>query len=113
MSMSANIAGELAMLVRNVPFQHLYAGTLPLWFLVLALFLPRLALFLGWLQGFRFPVLFPAPFLVDAIFWLLLPRVLVLLMIYAREGISTWFGIHLLAALLVYGTGSHRFANRG
>ena len=99
-------------LLRVVPLQRLAAGALPLWFLVLALFLPRLAIFLGWLQGFRFPMLFPAPLLVDAVFWLLLPRVLVLLMIYTREGISGWFGIHLLAALVVYGTGSHRFANR-
>ena len=100
-------------LLRSAPLERLTSGLLPLWFLVLALFLPRLALFLGWLQGFHFPTLFPAPLLVDAIFWLLLPRVLVLLMIYARQGLSIWFGIHLVTALLVYGTGSHRFANRG
>jgi len=99
-------------LLRSAPLQHFYAGVLPLWFLVLALFLPRVALFLGWLQGFHFPTLFPAPLLVDTVFWLLLPRVLVLMMIYTRECLSIWFGIHLLAALLVYGTGSHRFANR-
>ena len=95
-------------LLRAAPLLHLSTGVLPLWFLVLALFLPRVALFLGWLQEFRFPMPFP----VDAVFWLLLPRVLVLIMIYTRQGLSNWFWIHLLVALLVYGAGSHRVVNR-
>ena len=86
-----------------------FAGSvLPFWFLLLALFVPRVALFLAWLEAFRFPVPFP----VDAVFWILLPRVLVLMMIYTRQGLDTWFLIHLLAGLLVYAGGSHQVITR-
>ena len=75
--------------------------TLPLWFLVFALFLPRVALFLLWLEGattaFHLHGIFP---LLVAI---LLPRVLVLYLIYLDQGISLWFVIHLVAAVLVWG----------
>ena len=96
------------LLFRTAPLLRFSTGLLPLWFLVLALFLPRVALFLGWLQEFRFPIPFP----IDAVFWLLLPRVLVLIMIYTRQGLDLWFWVHLLAALVVYGAGSHRVVNR-
>ncbi len=96
------------LLLRTAPLLRFSTGLLPLWFLVLALFLPRVALFLGWLQEFRFPIPFP----IDAVFWLLLPRVLVLIMIYTRQGLDLWFWVHLLAALVVYGAGSHRVVNR-
>jgi hypothetical protein len=74
---------------------------LPLWFLVFALFLPRVALFVLWLGGpiaaFRLHGLLP---LLFAIF---LPRILVLYLIYLDQGISLWFIIHLVAALMVWG----------
>ena len=96
------------LLLRTSPLLRLSTTVLPLWFLVLALFLPRVALFLGWLQEFRFPMQFP----VDAVFWLLLPRVLVLIMIYTRQGLDNWFWVHLLVALLVYAGGSHQVVSR-
>ena len=98
-----------AALLRHAPGLGLYTATvLPFWFLLLALFVPRVALFLGWLEAFRFPVPFP----VDAVFWLLLPRVLVLMMIYTRQGIDIWFLLHAVAALLVYAGGSHQVVTR-
>ena len=75
---------------------------------MLAIFLPRVAIFIEWFQGFRFPIPWPG----NAIVWLLLPRLLVLLTIYTRMGIGTWFWIHLLAALLAYAGGSREVIRR-
>ena len=74
---------------------------LPLWFLVFALFLPRIALLVAWLQTTLVP--FHLVGLIPLLFWALLPRVLVLYVIYLDQGLSTWFLIHLLAALLIWG----------
>ena len=74
---------------------------LPLWFLIFALFLPRIALLVLWLETpltyFHLHGIIP---LLVAIF---LPRVLVLYMIYMDQGISLWFVIHLVAAVMVWG----------
>ena len=80
--------------------------TLPLWFLIFALFLPRVALFVLWLQmpltPFHLHGFLP---LVVAVF---LPRVLVLYLIYLDQGISLWFIIHLVAALATwFGSGGY------
>ena len=99
---------EIVALLRPERVLRSYGSVLPFWFLLLALFLPRVALFLAWLEAFRFPVPFP----VDAVFWLVLPRVLVLMIIYTRQGLDIWFLIHLLAALLVYAGGSHQVVTR-
>jgi hypothetical protein len=74
---------------------------LPLWFLIFALFLPRIALLVLWLETPRsyFHLHGILPLLV-AIF---LPRLLVLYLIYLDQGISLWFIIHLVAALMVWG----------
>lgn len=87
---------------------------LPLWFLVFALFLPRIALLVAWFQGVLqgVPVSFHLQGLIPALFWLLLPRVLVLYLIYVDQGIHLWFWIHLLAALLVWGGSGHRLSRR-
>jgi len=83
---------------------------LPLWFLVLALFLPRLSLFLMYLQHppGQFQIVIN---IVPLVFWLLLPRVFVLYVIYIDQGVSLWFIIHLLAAIGVFG-GSGRYHSR-
>ena len=85
---------------------------LPLWFLVLSLFVPRVALFLAWLSHWRFPLnpLF-AP-LVGPILWIFLPRLLVLTLIFLSQGVSLWFLLHLLVAFGVFGYGGHRTVNR-
>ena len=71
---------------------------LPIWFLVLALILPRLSLFIGWFQGWTFPVPQPG----SAFCWFFLPRLLVLMMLYTAQGFSPWFWIHLAALLIVW-----------
>ena len=76
--------------------------TLPLWFLIFALFLPRLG---GPITPFQLHGILP---LLFAIF---LPRILVLYLIYMDQGISLWFIIHLVAALMVWG-GSGRYSTR-
>ncbi|HEY0785999.1 MAG TPA: hypothetical protein VGD62_09015 [Acidobacteriaceae bacterium] len=79
----------------------------PLWFLVLSLFLPRVALFLGWFEGWYLG----APDLVAGVLWLLLPRLLVLIIVYSLQGVGLWFLVHLLAALVTW-TGSTGFYHR-
>ena len=75
--------------------------TLPFWFLVFALFLPRVALAVAWIQGALNP--FGLHGLLPLIGAILLPRVLILYLIYMDQGLSLWFAIHLIVALLVWG----------
>jgi hypothetical protein len=78
--------------------------TLPTWFLVVALFLPRIALFTGWINEWVFRVPQPA----SALLWFFLPRILVLITIYDVMGTCAWFWIHLVVAILTYVSfGSH------
>jgi hypothetical protein len=72
---------------------------IPLWFLVLSLFLPRLSLFIGWIHMWWFFV--PQPW--AAVLWAFLPRVLVLVFIHAHRGFDLWFWIHLATAVVVWG----------
>src|ERR1700761_2832694 len=60
---------------------------IPIWFLVLSLFLPRLSLFIGWIHMWWFFV--PQPW--AAVLWAFLPRVLVLIFIHAHRGFDIWF----------------------
>ena len=78
---------------------------LPLWFLVFSLVLPRIALLVYWVQaGF-------APFHLRG--WLaivagvILPRLLVLYLIYVDQGISFWFVIHAITAIVVWAAGGN------
>lgn len=82
---------------------------LPLWFLVFALFLPRVSLFLMWLQGSLLP--YNLLGIVPLLFAILLPRLLVLYLIYLDQGISLWFIVHLVVALMVWG-GSGNYHSR-
>lgn len=83
---------------------------LPLWFLVFALFLPRVALLVAWLQGGLVP--FHLHRLVPLLFAIILPRVLILFLIFVDQGLSLWFLIHLVVALLVWGGGGHQMQRR-
>jgi hypothetical protein len=83
---------------------------LPLWFLVFALFLPRVAMVVAWLQGVLVP--FHLVGIVPPLFWLLLPRILVLYLIYVDQGLTLWFIVHFVAALLVWGGGGHQMSRR-
>ena len=80
---------------------ELILHNLPLWFLVFSLFLPRVALAIAWLQGVLVP--FHLGGIVPLVIAVLLPRVLILYMIYTDQGLSLWFLIHLVAAVVVWG----------
>jgi hypothetical protein len=85
--------------------------TLPLWFLVFSLFLPRIALAVYWLESAVLP--FHLHGWLPLIVAILLPRVLVLYLIYLDQGVSLWFVIHLVTAVLVWGgSGSYHSRRR-
>jgi hypothetical protein len=42
------------------------------------------------------------------VIWVMLPRVLVLILIHAHQGFSSWFWIHLIVALMVWGGSGHK-----
>jgi hypothetical protein len=88
----------------------LVSHLLPFWFLVFALFLPRIALVVAWFYGVLIP--FHLHGWIPLVFAILLPRVLVLFLIYVDQGISLWFLIHLVVAVLVWGGGGHRYTRR-
>jgi hypothetical protein len=83
---------------------------LPLWFLVFSLFLPRIALVVAWLQGVLIP--FHLQGLLPLLVAILLPRALVLYLIYLDQGISLWFLIHLVVAIAVWSGGGHQIQRR-
>ena len=84
--------------------------TLPLWFLVFSLFLPRVSLLLLWLDGSTLP--FHLHGLLPLIAAVLLPRLLVLWMIYLDQGVSLWFVIHLVAMVLAWGGSGGYYSRR-
>ena len=88
----------------------LVINRLPLWFLVFALFLPRLAMVVSWFQGGLTP--FHLHGIIPLLLWAFLPRVLVLFLIYVDQGLSLWFVIHLVVALLVWGGSGGYHARR-
>ena len=109
--MSAGLA-MLAVMQHTTQFDlTLIVHRLPIWFLVFSLFLPRLAMVVAWFQGLLVP--FHLRGLLPPLVWLFLPRVLVLYLIYVDQGLSLWFLIHLVAAVLVWGgSGSYHSRRR-
>ena len=86
--------------------------TLPLWFLVLSLFLPRICIVIAWLQH-SMPTYVPATVnLVQIIAALLIPRILILFWIYQDQGIGLWFLIHAVALLFAWGGGGSSYVRR-
>ncbi len=83
--------------------------TLPFWFLILALFLPRLSVAILWFEDALHH--FHLHGLLPPILWLILPRALVLYLIYIDQGIGFWFILHLIAAVMMWG-GSGRYHAR-
>jgi hypothetical protein len=108
--MSAGLAVFAAAVQHTLQFNlDLVIHRLPLWFLVFSLFLPRLTMVIAWFQGTLIP--FHLQGIIPPLFWLFLPRVLILYLIYVDQGLSLWFIIHLVVALLVWG-GSGRYHTR-
>lgn len=83
---------------------------LPFWFLVFSLFLPRVSLVVAWIQGVLLP--FHLVGWVPLVVAIVLPRALVLYLIYLDQGTSLWFVIHLVVALLVWLGGGHTYRSR-
>lgn len=111
--MIATVLAGGAMMLGMVEKQFtltLVSHQLPFWFLVFALFLPRISLVVAWFQGVLIP--FHLQGIIPLLFAILLPRVLVLFLIYVDQGLSLWFLIHLVVALLVWGGGGHQFRRR-
>ena len=81
---------------------------LRLWFLILALFLPRVSLIIGYFSGMLLPFNFHG--WVPPTLGVLVPRVLVLVMIFQDRGFSLWLVVHGIAMALVYmaAGGGHR-----
>mgnify|MGYP001235124275 FL=1 len=80
-------------------------------FLVLSLFLPRLALVVYWFLG-----MIPfntVPFFGDVLLTIFLPRVLVIIFIVQNLGTeSPWFWIHLIVGIGVYIFGGNKARKR-
>ena len=73
---------------------------LPLWFLVLALFLPRVSLVLAYFAGDLAPYALHG--WIPPALAVIVPRVLVLLLIFQDRGFSPWLLVHALVMVLVY-----------
>jgi len=85
---------------------------IPLWFLVLSLFLPRICIFVAWLQH-SMPAFIPSTVgIIPVIVALLVPRLLILFWIYTDQGITIWFLLHVIALLMAWGGGGHRYYRR-
>ncbi|MBW4037297.1 MAG: hypothetical protein HIU91_00220 [Acidobacteria bacterium] len=93
---------------------HLNLAThaIPLWFLVLSLFLPRICIVLAWLQHSMTQFIPSTVGLIPAIVALLIPRLLILYWIYTDLGIGLWFLLHVIALLIAWGGGSQRVYTR-
>ncbi|HEX3572786.1 MAG TPA: hypothetical protein VHU44_18360 [Acidobacteriaceae bacterium] len=74
--------------------------TLPLWFLVFSLLLPRLALLVYWLQNEVTP--FHVNGWIPLAAGIVLPRALVMYLIYVDQGLSLWLLVHAVVALVVW-----------
>lgn len=85
---------------------------IPLWFLVLSLFLPRICIVVAWFQHSMTPFIPPSVNLIEIIVAILVPRILILFWIYQDQGITIWFLLHVIALIIAYGGGSRRVITR-
>jgi len=75
---------------------------LPLWFLIVALFIPRIALLCAWLERDLVPFHLGMGW-VPPILALVVPRILILVLIYRDQGLSGWFLVHAIVMVMVWG----------
>jgi hypothetical protein len=80
------------------------------WFLVLALFVPRITLLIAYLTHGIPPN--NIPFIGDVLLAAILPRALVVIYIYENMGTGPWFWVHLAMAIAVYIFGVGRVSRR-
>ena len=85
---------------------------IPLWFLVLSLFLPRVCILVAWVEHSMVRYIPPVEGLLPIVVAVLIPRLLILFWIYNDQGITIWFLLHVLALLFSWGGGGHRMSRR-
>ncbi|MDE1155238.1 MAG: hypothetical protein PW735_05840 [Acidobacteriaceae bacterium] len=85
---------------------------MPLWFLILSLFLPRLCMAIAFVQH-SLPHHIPtAVGAFQILAWLLVPRLLILFWIYQDQGVGLWFVVHALGLLFAWGGGGGSVVRR-
>lgn len=77
--------------------------SLPIFFLVSSLFIPRISLLFLW--AWNLVPLNPTPFVADVLMSIFVPRVLVLILIAVTLGFTGWFWLHLIIGILSYSGG--------
>jgi hypothetical protein len=85
---------------------------IPLWFLVLSLFLPRICILIAWLQHGMPPYIPATVNPLQVIVALLIPRILILFWIYQDQGITIWFLLHVIALIVAWSGGGHTVYRR-
>ncbi|MGC9198465.1 MAG: hypothetical protein ACP5E5_05930 [Acidobacteriaceae bacterium] len=91
---------------------HLSTHAIPLWFLVLSLFFPRICIAIAWIEHDMTRYIPSAVGIIPIIVALLIPRLLILFWIYSDQGIGIWFLIHAVALVFAWGGGSSRVYTR-
>ena len=75
--------------------------SLPLWFLVLSLFLPRISLVIAYFE--KELVVYHLHGRIPPALGIVIPRALVLILIYQDRGFSWWLLLHAVVMACVYG----------
>lgn len=79
--------------------------SLPLWFLILSLFLPRVSLVIAYFEKDLVP--FGLHGWIPPALGVVIPRALVMILIYQDRGFSLWLLVHAVVMVCVYaGSGS-------
>ena len=81
---------------------------IPIWFLILSLFLPRLCMVVAWFQHSMTHYIPSTVGIIPVIVAMLIPRILILFWIYEDQGITIWFLLHVFALIMAWGGGGHR-----
>jgi hypothetical protein len=85
--------------------------SLPLWFLVLSLFLPRISLVIAYFE--KDLVAYALHGWIPPALGVVIPRALVLILIYRNQGFSGWLLLHAIVMACVYGGSGSKVAGRG
>ena len=85
---------------------------IPIWFLVLSLFLPRICMVVAWFEHSMIQYIPAAIGIIPLIVAMLVPRILILFWIYQDQGITIWFLLHVVALLIAWGGSGHTVYRR-
>lgn len=84
--------------------------TLPLWFLLLSLVIPRISLLIAYFTDTL--AVFHLMTWVSPTLGVLIPRALVLILIFQDRGMSPWLLVHAIVMASVYGGGGSSRSRR-